>query len=196
MLERQQATVRRTASGRVIATQQLSRAEVLRRGGMLVGGLTLGIAGLATLFRGSYRSAALGRSTAATTPHRHHHRRPPAGTKTTGSGPPASSSSSSQSVPSGAVDLGTIPPGQAKTYTDPQDGGQDIAVRSASGTLSAVSAVCTHAGCSVEYQGGLLFCPCHGSQFNAQTGAVIQGPASTPLARKQVIQRNGRVYAV
>jgi len=199
MLERQRSTVRRTAGGRVIAPRQLSRAEVLRRGGMLVGGLTLGIAGLATLFRGSYQSAdgaTIGQRTAATTHRPKHHKAATGNTTGGGNTSPATSASQSQSVPSGALALGAIAPGQAKTYTDPQDGGQDIAVRSSSGTLSSVSAICTHAGCSVEYQGGVLLCPCHGSQFSAQTGAVLQGPASTPLAKKRVIERNGKVYAV
>ena len=101
-----------------------------------------------------------------------------------------------QSVPAGALALGTIAAGQAKAYTDPKDGGQDIAVRSSNGALSALSAICTHAGCTVNYQGGVLLCPCHGSQFNAQTGAVLQGPASIPLPRKTVVERNGKVYAV
>ena len=200
MLDRPATVTRRTRDGRVMVSHRMSREQALKRGAALVGGLTLGIAGLATLFRGSYHStSALGTDPTAATTHPHHHHRQPAsstgqsGGSSSTSAPPASSS---QSVPSGAVDLGAVPPGQAKTYTDPQDGGQDIVVRSSSGTLSAVSAVCTHAGCTVQYQGGVLLCPCHGSQFNAETGAVVQGPASTPLAKKQVIQRNGKVYAV
>ena len=177
MLERPRTTSRRTHDGRVVVAHRMSREQALKRGAALVGGLTLGIAGLATVFRGSYHSAAVGADpTAASSTHQTH----PASTNSAGT----SSTSSSQSVPSGAVDLGAISPGQAKTYTDPQDGGQDIAVRSSSGALSAVSAICTHAGCSVEYQGGVLLCPCHGSRFNAQTGAVLQGPASSPLAQE------------
>ena len=193
MLERPRTTSRRTADGRVIVAHRMSREQALKRGAVLVGGLTLGIAGLATVLRGSYRStSAVGTNPTAAATHRKSHQASSGETNTSS----ASTSSTSQGVPSGAVDLGAISAGQAKTYTDPGDGGEDIAVRSSSGTLTAVSAVCTHAGCTVEYQGGVLFCPCHGSRFNAQTGAVLQGPASTPLPPKRVIERNGKVYAV
>jgi Rieske Fe-S protein len=42
----------------------------------------------------------------------------------------------------------------------------------------------------------VIFCPCHGSQFSADTGAVLRGPAVTPLAAKHVIERGGSIYAV
>jgi thiosulfate dehydrogenase [quinone] large subunit len=86
--------------------------------------------------------------------------------------------------------------GQAATYTDPADGSPDIVVRSSSGALAAFSAVCTHAGCQVAYQSGVLYCPCHGSEFDAHTGAVLRGPAGTPLPVRHVIERQGSIYAV
>lgn len=53
-------------------------------------------------------------------------------------------------------------------------------VRTASG-FSTVSAVCTHAGCTIAWNGSDLFeCPCHGSRF-AGDGAVMRGPASRAL---------------
>jgi Rieske Fe-S protein len=69
-------------------------------------------------------------------------------------------------------------------------------VRQASGTLSACSAICTHAGCRVEYTKGELYCPCHGSAFDVRTGVVKQGPATQPLAVKRVIERGGSIYAL
>ena len=69
-------------------------------------------------------------------------------------------------------------------------------IRQQDGSLTALSAICTHAGCNVSYQSGVLYCPCHGSVFNAQTGAVEQGPAVTPLPRRKVMQRNGQIYAL
>lgn len=44
----------------------------------------------------------------------------------------------------------------------------------------AVSPICTHRGCTVETQGAVLVCPCHGSTF-ARSGAVLRGPAERPL---------------
>jgi len=47
--------------------------------------------------------------------------------------------------------------------------------------LRAVSAICTHVGCTIDWDGSASFeCPCHGSQF-APTGAVMRGPAAAPL---------------
>ncbi len=45
----------------------------------------------------------------------------------------------------------------------------------------AVSAVCTHLGCTVNLVGKGFHCPCHGSVFT-QEGAVVSGPAPAPLA--------------
>jgi len=69
-------------------------------------------------------------------------------------------------------------------------------IRHRNGTLTATSAVCTHAGCTVGYQGGQIVCPCHGAVYNAQTGAVISGPAPAPLAPRKVIERGGEIYAL
>lgn len=91
---------------------------------------------------------------------------------------------------------GQLPAGQGATYGDPGDGQLDIVIRQSNGGLVAHSAICTHAGCAVDYQGGQIVCPCHGSIFNAQTGAVISGPAPTPLAPRKVVERAGAIYAV
>jgi cytochrome b6-f complex iron-sulfur subunit len=44
----------------------------------------------------------------------------------------------------------------------------------------AVSAVCTHKGCTVAWKGDKLVCPCHGASFDA-AGKVLEGPAKAPL---------------
>ncbi len=54
--------------------------------------------------------------------------------------------------------------------------------RSSAGVL-ALSALCTHLGCTVQpAAGGILHCPCHGSQFGLD-GALLTGPATSPLPR-------------
>lgn len=47
--------------------------------------------------------------------------------------------------------------------------------------FSAVSAVCTHEGCTVDrFSGQTYVCPCHGSEFTF-AGAVTHGPAVRSL---------------
>ena len=48
------------------------------------------------------------------------------------------------------------------------------------GGLFALSATCTHLGCTVGRSGEGLACPCHGSRFTAD-GATLAGPAARPL---------------
>lgn len=61
-------------------------------------------------------------------------------------------------------------------------GGQPIAVAQlTAGKVTAFSAVCTHQGCIIASSGTIYQCPCHGSQFNPTTGAVLRGPANQPL---------------
>jgi Rieske Fe-S protein len=74
-------------------------------------------------------------------------------------------------------------------------GRQRIAVwRSAEGALHAVSARCTHMGCTVTWNNAqhTWDCPCHGSVF-ARDGSVLHGPAVEPLkplrVPKHAVQR-------
>lgn len=55
--------------------------------------------------------------------------------------------------------------------------------RGEDGQLVERSAVCTHVGCIIHWNGTekCWDCPCHGSQFKT-TGEVINGPAVSPLA--------------
>lgn len=52
------------------------------------------------------------------------------------------------------------------------------------GEYVALSAVCTHLGCVVQWQEGKgeFLCPCHGGRFNA-AGTVLGGPPPRPLER-------------
>ena len=59
-----------------------------------------------------------------------------------------------------------------------------ILVRVDASTVSTTSAICTHLQCEVAFvpDAARLECPCHGSAFSLD-GAVIEGPATTPIAK-------------
>jgi len=86
--------------------------------------------------------------------------------------------------------------GGGTLFTDPNTGGPAYALQPSAGSFLAFSAVCTHAGCTVGYQGSSdeFVCPCHGSVYNAQTGAVINGPAPLPLPKIAIADSNGELY--
>ena len=63
-------------------------------------------------------------------------------------------------------------------------GGQRVAVANVEGSLYAFGDICTHAHCSLaegELEGNTVTCPCHGSQFDVTTGAVLNPPATEPV---------------
>jgi Rieske Fe-S protein len=62
-------------------------------------------------------------------------------------------------------------------------------------TVVAFSAICTHQGCTVAPAGKTLACPCHGSKYDAFTGAVLNGPAPAPLHPFAVAVKDGAVVA-
>lgn len=63
--------------------------------------------------------------------------------------------------------------------------------------LIALSKVCTHLGCLVNApKDAVLGCSCHGSLFDANTGAVTRGPAGTPLASFKLEARADGIYAI
>ncbi len=70
-----------------------------------------------------------------------------------------------------------------------------VLVRNASGGVDGFSATCTHQGCQVSaVQDGKILCPCHGSVFDATTGAVVSGPAGRPLPKVAVVVRTDEVF--
>jgi Rieske Fe-S protein len=98
---------------------------------------------------------------------------------------------------------GNAPTALASTSQVPVGGGTILAAKKIvitqpqSGTFKAFTAVCTHAGCTVgSVSGGTINCPCHGSRFNIANGAVVNGPAASPLAPVNIkVQGNSIVQA-
>jgi cytochrome b6-f complex iron-sulfur subunit len=59
--------------------------------------------------------------------------------------------------------------------------------------LRAISAVCTHLGCTINKAENGFQCPCHGSRFD-KTGKALSGPASRPLERfAAAVDKSGQV---
>jgi cytochrome b6-f complex iron-sulfur subunit len=54
-------------------------------------------------------------------------------------------------------------------------------------TYIALSQICTHAGCTVDFNSSSkqFVCPCHGGTYNIN-GKVISGPPPAPLGQYQV----------
>jgi cytochrome b6-f complex iron-sulfur subunit len=51
------------------------------------------------------------------------------------------------------------------------------------GRWISMTAVCTHLGCTVQYepQADRIHCACHGGVYNPYTGANVSGPPPKPL---------------
>ena len=85
--------------------------------------------------------------------------------------------------------------------SDVPDGGglvvtaEKVVITREGSTVHAFTAVCTHLGCLVrDVRGGEIHCPCHGSAFDAATGAVVHGPATEPLEAEEIeITDDGQV---
>jgi nitrite reductase/ring-hydroxylating ferredoxin subunit len=88
-----------------------------------------------------------------------------------------------------------VAPGGSLSFVNPADGTAALLVREEDGTLAALGAVCTHAGCDVEWRNGRVLCPCHRSTFDLRTGEPQRGPAQLPLPVITVTERDGQILA-
>jgi thiosulfate dehydrogenase [quinone] large subunit len=187
------ARARPRRGNRRVSAEEASRREVMLKGTVTAvaaaGGLVLGgvVAGLGRLAGGTKNnnSGTVALSSPAQSA--------PAPSTAPGSG------GSGGSHPAGTA-IGPakdVPVGGAASFTDPSSGDPSIVIQATAGKFVAFDAVCPHAGCSVEYDqsAALIVCPCHGSQFNAATGAVEVGPAATGLKPITIAKgSNGQLY--
>ncbi|MEO8447420.1 MAG: Rieske (2Fe-2S) protein [bacterium] len=60
------------------------------------------------------------------------------------------------------------------------DIGKAMVFRTGESKFTAISTVCTHKKCDVEFNGSDFECPCHGSTFT-KSGKVTNGPATKNL---------------
>ena len=84
-----------------------------------------------------------------------------------------------------------IPVGSGKIFTSEKV----VVTQPNSGDFKAFSAVCTHMGCLVStISNGTIDCPCHGSQYSISTGAVVGGPAPSPLAAQTIKVTGSNIF--
>jgi Rieske Fe-S protein len=99
--------------------------------------------------------------------------------------------------PGGSADALTstadIPVGGGTVFADQQV----VVTQPTAGEFKAFSSTCTHRGCTVgEVAGGTINCRCHGSRFAVADGSVVRGPATSPLAEKNIqVEGNSIVLA-
>jgi cytochrome b6-f complex iron-sulfur subunit len=82
--------------------------------------------------------------------------------------------------------------GEAKFFE--YDGSSAVVVQKKGGGLVALSAVCTHLGCIVQWEKSQqdFVCPCHGGHYSAD-GAVTGGPPPKPLPKIPFTVANGTI---
>ncbi len=88
--------------------------------------------------------------------------------------------------------------GQSLALSDPTYGPM-LLIHLMNGQFVAYSAICTHAGCQVQFDPSAqdIACPCHGAVFDPSNNArVLAGPAPYPLQKilTRYDQASGNIY--
>ncbi len=146
-----------------------ARANTARRAVLAVG--VAGVAGVALAACGSGASSSSSSSAAS---------------GSSGSGTPPQSPSAAGTV---VTTTSEVPVGGAKLAK--ADGTTWLVAQPTAGEFVCHSGICTHEGCPLtQVVNDEGVCNCHGSRFDANNGAVLQGPATKALP-KQSIQVSG-----
>lgn len=107
-------------------------------------------------------------------------------------GSPSGPSGNTQSLPSVSASVSgravTVPVGAGSALASTgamaiaqTSVGTFLLSRTGASSLTALTATCTHEGCTITQTDGSQFvCPCHGSTFTS-SGAVVKGPANRSL---------------
>jgi 3-phenylpropionate/trans-cinnamate dioxygenase ferredoxin subunit len=86
-----------------------------------------------------------------------------------------------------------IPEGEARAF---DANGVPVAVANVGGSFYAFDDTCTHRQCSLaegEIEDTAIVCPCHGSEFDIRTGAVVAPPATEPVQSYEVRVEDGQI---
>lgn len=158
--------------------------EELDRRLVVAGGAAAVVVGIFALLFGGI-TAMIGRAIGGTT------------SPTTPTNPPAQSRSTSGAASGTAVGAASsVPVGHGLSFTNPADGSPAWVVHPSGNTFVAFSAICTHAGCTVQYDPSNIqfICPCHSGVYDARTGQVLQGPPPAPLPSIPVHVADGKIH--
>lgn len=158
--------------------------EELDRRLVVAGGAAAVVVGIFALLFGGI-TAMIGRAIGGTT------------SPTTPTNPPAQSRSTSGAASGTAVGAASsVPVGHGLSFTNPAGGSPAWVVHPSGNTFVAFSAICTHAGCTVQYDPSNIqfICPCHSGVYDARTGQVLQGPPPAPLPSIPVHVADGKIH--
>ncbi len=91
------------------------------------------------------------------------------------------------------ADAAGVPPGAARRFSA---GGVDGYLLNEGGRVYALSAICTHMGCHIDWHAAhaRFGCLCHGAAFSRH-GHVVAGVPPAPLPAIAVRVHQGRIYA-
>jgi cytochrome b6-f complex iron-sulfur subunit len=80
-----------------------------------------------------------------------------------------------------SADYRQLPKGTAKMFKFGHSPG--VLIHHLDDSWVAMTAVCTHLGCTVQYEpeADRIHCACHGGVYNPYTGANVSGPPPKPL---------------
>lgn len=161
-----------------------TRASRSTRRGVLAGVGLVGLAGAVSACGSGGPSSSSAGTTAGA----------PSATTGAGSAPSSASGgggSTARAQGSALATTSEIPVGSGKIFTSEKI----VVTQPNSGDFKAFSAVCTHMGCIVStISNGTIDCPCHGSQYSISTGAVVGGPAPSPLPAQTIKVTGSNIF--
>lgn len=170
----------------------LERRMVLKTGFLGIAALAVaGVAGTAGASVFGHSKAALGAGTPTPAPTDPAPGSSPAATIAPGASPADTVAVGSNATPAASpgplvARVSQLASSQTVAFADPVTGDPGVLVKLHDGSIVAFDALCTHQGCTVEYdrRSGYLLCPCHGAAFDPMNDAqAIAGPTNQPLAR-------------
>ena len=92
-----------------------------------------------------------------------------------------------------AADIGV---GESIAFPHPKDSYPVLLIHLSANTFVAYKRVCTHMSCPVNWvpDKGRIICPCHGGQYSAEDGSVLQQPPTKPLESVKLRIERGLIF--